>query len=57
MDTGDLMVLLPADLNGIVSAWDGKSDSSFYREVVVGRNIFAETVHLVSVPRRTHLRA
>jgi PAS domain S-box-containing protein len=48
MDAGDLSVLLPADLDGILREWDRKSDSIFDREVVVGRSVLSETVHLAS---------
>jgi PAS domain S-box-containing protein len=48
MDAGGLSVLLPADLGGILREWNGQSDSSVYREVVVGRGVIGETVHLVS---------
>ena len=48
MDVGDLSALLPADLVGLLKEWDGKSDAIFDREVVVGRSVLSETVHLVS---------
>lgn len=46
-DDRDLSVYLPPDLIGILGEWDGKSDSTFHREVVVGPFVLAETVALL----------
>ncbi|MGE5699694.1 MAG: PAS domain-containing protein [Deltaproteobacteria bacterium] len=48
MKDDDISVLVPADLGCILGQWDGKSDSTFYRELVVGGSVIGETVHLVS---------
>lgn len=47
LDPGNAAVLLPADLDGILEGWDGKSESILHREITVGPRVFAETVHFV----------
>jgi len=47
MDTEDLTVFVPEDMDGILRALGNKEEQSLYREKVIKDRIFGMTVHLV----------
>jgi PAS domain S-box-containing protein len=47
LDKKDLKILLSHDLDAILRDWDKKSESTFYREVLLADRVLGETVHLV----------
>lgn len=47
MDTNDIAIFLPADMNTILQDLDKKADTTIYRELKVSDRFFAATVHLV----------
>lgn len=51
---GDAGLFVPADLDDILRAWDGKSESTLFREISLGTRVFRETIFLT--PRYTIVR-
>lgn len=47
MERSDLRALLPGDLDAVLRDWDGRTESSFHREVLLADRALDETVHLV----------
>jgi two-component system CheB/CheR fusion protein len=46
MGKDNVNAFLPSDLDDIIKSWDGKKETTHYREVFIRERVFSETVHL-----------
>jgi PAS domain S-box-containing protein len=47
MNEGDCSAFVPKDLQGILAAWDRRTEEMLNREVPIGDRVFDEAIHLV----------
>ena len=46
MDKGDINTFLPPDLDSVLKNWEGQSEATLYREVIIRDRVFGGTVYL-----------